>query len=457
MQQHLENKMGTAPVLQLVVSMSVPAMFSMLVQALYNIVDSIYVSHISMDALSAISLVFPLQMVMVALGVGTGVGINSLVARRLGEGRKREASNAATHGLLLGLCNWILIALIGIFGAEPFMRMYSDNANIVDMGTIYLRIVMILSFGVFIQICVEKTLQATGNMIYPMISQLVGCITNIILDPILIFGFFGLPAMGMAGAAIATVTGQIFAMCFCIYVLRTKNHDITVTFRHFRVRPNIIRDIYVVGVPAIVMQAISSVLVTFLNKILINFSTSAVNVLGVYYKLQSFVFMPVFGLTQGIMPILGYNFGAGYKKRMMDTLKIGIFVAIVIMTAGMFLFILAPEFLLNLFDADEATVSIGIPALRTISYSFLGAALGILFSTLFQAVGKGFMSLCMSLLRQLILILPVAYFLSKISLDATWWAFPIAECGSFLLGLCFFIHLYRSQLCHLQPTAKHDD
>ncbi len=438
-----ENKMGTAPIVPLLLSMSLPAMLSMLISALYNIVDSMYVARIGAEALSALSIAFPIQMLMVALGVGTGVGINSLVARRLGEHRFEDASAAATHGIFLGICSWIVMALIGIFLTHPFYAMTTSNQTIIDYGCQYIYIVTIFCFGSFVQICIEKTLQATGNMIYPMCSQLLGCVINIVLDPILIFGYFGLPAMGIKGAAIATVFGQICAMFFCIFILITKSHAVHISFKGFRPQMSIIKNIYAVGFPAIIMQAITSVLVTLLNMILIGFSEAAVNVLGIYYKLQSFVFMPVFGLNQGLMPILGYNFGAHNEKRLLHTLRAGLVFAIAIMALGCVMFHVIPGPMLQLFNATQETMEIGIPALKTVSLCFIPAAVGIVFSTLFQAVGYGMNSLIVSLIRQLVCILPVAYMLSKISLGMVWYAFPIAEVIAFIVAMIMFFKLKK--------------
>ncbi len=446
-----QNKMGYAPITPLLVTMALPAMISMLIQALYNIVDSIYVSRISSEALSAISLAFPIQTLMIAVIVGTNVGINSLVSRRLGERRQAEANDAAAHGIVIAIFSWAVIALLGFFGSHAFFSMSTSNQTIIDMGVSYTTIVTVFCIFSSVQVCVEKTLQATGNMIFPMCSQLIGCVTNIILDPIFIFGYFGVPAMGIRGAAIATVTGQAFGMIFCLCILKFKNHAIQISFKKFRLKKSVIKDIYQVGFPSIIMQAIASVMITFLNMILIAFSESAVNVLGIYYKLQSFVFMPIFGLTQGAMPILGYNYGAGYKDRLIKTLKVGTVLAVGIMVVGTLIFQLLPTPLLALFNADASTMEIGIPAMRVISLCFIPAALGIMFSTVFQAVGKGFNSLLLSLVRQLICILPVAYLLSKISLIAVWYAFPIAEVVSLLLAIFMFTSLYRKKLVHLVP------
>lgn len=438
--ENKENKMGSTPLLPLIFSMSIPAMFSMLIQALYNVVDSVFVAQVAENALTAVSIAFPIQTLMIALGVGTGVGINSLVARRLGEKKKDDASKAVSHGFFLGVCSWIVFALFGIFGTRFFVGLYSNDAEIVAMATSYISIVTIFSFGSFIQINNEKSLQATGNMFYPMLFQLVGAITNIILDPILIFGLFGLPKMGVAGAAYATVIGQIIAMLFSMYIMLTKSHEVHVKLKGFRPDFKIIKEIYEVGIPSIIMQAIGSVLVMGLNGILSRFSDTAVAVLGVYYKLQSFVFMPVFGLNQGIMPIMGYNFGARNKERIFGALKIGISVALVIMCVGMFAFNLIPDLLLSIFKPSPELLAIGVPALKTISLCFPLAAISIIISTVFQAIGKGKNSLYISLFRQLIFLLPSAYVLANFGLDYVWYSFVIAEGAAFVVSII----MYRS-------------
>lgn len=441
-----DNKMGHAPMFSLILSMSIPAMFSMLIQALYNIVDSIFVAKLGEGALTAVSLAFPVQTLIIAVAVGTGVGINSLVSRRLGEKRQEEANSAATHGIILGLLSGVLFAILGVLFTRTFFEAFTDNAAIIDMGYQYTIVVTVLSFGSFVQINVEKCLQATGNMIYPMIFQLVGAITNIILDPIMIFGLFGFPKMGVFGAALATVIGQIFAMLLSLYVILKKSHLVHVTFKKFKFNFKIVKDIYAVGLPSMIMQSIGSVLVVGLNSILIAFSEAAVSVLGVYYKLQSFVFMPVFGLTQGVMPIMGYNYGAKNKERLLSALKIGIILAIIIITLGMIVFMSIPDKLLMLFNASDEMLELGTKALRTISLCFVPAALGIMFSTLFQALGQGRKSLYMSVLRQLVIILPSAYLLSKIGLNYVWYAFPIAEVFSFGVSILFFSIIYRKTI-----------
>ena len=441
-----ENKMGTAPMLQLIASMSLPAMLSMLVQSLYNIVDSMFVAQLGEAALTSVSLAFPIQMLIVSVAVGTGVGINSLVSRRLGEKNQAEADSAATHGIILGLFSWAVFAILGILFTRLFFTSFTNNQEIIDMGYSYIIVVTTFSFGSFVQINIEKTLQATGNMIYPMMFHLTGAITNIILDPILIFGLFGFPKLGVLGAAIATVIGQILAMSFAVFVVFKKSHAVHITFKNFKLNKKTIKNIYAVGFPSMVMQSIGSVLIVGLNSILIAFSDAAVSVLGVYYKLQSFIFMPVFGLTQGVMPIMGYNFGAKNKTRLLSALKIGTIVAIAIMLFGTILFVSIPDKLLMIFNASEEMMHIGTWALRTISICFVPAAIGILFSTLFQAVGQGKKSLYISVLRQLVIILPVAYILSKAGVNYVWFAFPIAEIFSLIVSIVFLISLYKKTL-----------
>lgn len=451
-----QNKMGTARMFPLILSMAVPAMFSMLVQALYNIVDSYFVSQVSEKGLAAISLAFPIQNLLIAFGVGTAVGVTSLISRRLGQGRQDEADSAATHGILLSLCTYVLFALYGAFFTTPFFRMFESDPEIVQMGDTYISICCIFSFGLFVEISLEKILQATGNMIWPMIFQLVGAVSNIILDPILIFGMFGMPAMGVAGAAIATVGGQIIAMIFSIVVVVLREHAVRITFRGFRPHWRTVRDIYTVGLPAIVMQSIGTVMTMALNGILSAFSTAAYTVFGLYFKLQSFVFMPVFGLTQGLMPIMGYNYGARNKKRLLSALKQGCVIALIIMTLGLLVFLLFPAQLLGIFNASRELLEIGVPALRIIASCFLFAALGIVSSTLFQAVGRGVYSLIVSLMRQLVILVPAAWVLARITgeVNAVWWAFPIAEVFSLIASIFLFLRLYRKEIRVLETARE---
>ena len=455
-QETRQNKMGTAPILPLIFSMALPAMFSMLVQALYNIVDSYFVAQVSEKGLAAVSLAFPLQNLLISFAVGTAVGVTSLIARRLGQGLQEEADSAATHGVLLAFCTWVLFAIYGAFFSTPFFQLFESDPESVQMGSSYISICCVFSFGIFVEVTLEKTLQATGNMIWPMIFQLIGAVTNIILDPIMIFGLLGFPAMGVAGAAIATVSGQILAMVVAILVITFREHDVHITFRHFRPQWKIIKDIYIVGAPSIVMQSIGTVMTMALNGILSSFSTAAYTVFGLYFKLQSFVFMPVFGLNQGLLPILGYNYGARNRKRLMHTFWSGCVIALVIMAAGMVIFLAFPQWLLSIFNASQELLEIGIPALRIICTCFLFAALGIVASTLFQAVGRGIYSLIVSLMRQLVVLVPAAWLLAQIThqVTAVWWAFPIAECFSLAVSLVLFLRLYRKEIRCIETVVE---
>lgn len=449
MEKVQENKMGTAPLFRLIMSMSIPAMFSMLVQSLYNVVDSYFVAKISENAFTAVSLAAPAQMLMISVGVGTAVGINSLVSRRLGQKRQKDADNAATHGFILGFINWIFFALLGFFAVEPFFKSMTSIEEIQKMGVSYLSIVMVVSVGIFIEINLEKTLQATGNMIHPMISQTLGAIVNMILDPIFIFGLLGVPKFGIEGAAIATVIGQICAMFYMIFICFFRKHTINITLKGFVFHAKTIKDIYAVGFPAMVMNSISSVLLAGINMILVSFTETAVAVYGAYFKLQSFIFMPVFGLTHGLMPIMGYNYGSGNKKRLISAIKIGCVIAVVMMACGAALFLLIPDKLLKVFEASPQLLEMGVPALRIISLHFVFAAVGIILSALFQSIGLGVRSLFISALRQLIIILPLAYVLSKIGLVYVWWAFPIAEIIACTVSILVFVNTYNTKLKYL--------
>mgnify|MGYP001305486858 CR=1 FL=1 len=443
MEESKQIRMGTKPMLPLILSMALPAMMSMLVQALYNIVDSYFVAKVSEDALTAVSLVFPVQNLLIAVAIGTGVGLNSLISRRLGEGRFEDASSAATHGLLLAVFNWLFFALIGLVFSRTFLSLFIDKAAVVEMGTQYMSIVCIASLGLCMEGAIEKTLQGTGNMIYPMISQLIGAVTNIILDPIFIFGLFGMPRMEVAGAAIATVLGQSLAMLFLFYVLARKEKVLKINLKGFRFHGGMVKEIYAVGFPSIIMQSIGSVMTMGMNAILIKFTETAVAFFGVYFKLQSFVFMPVFGLNQGVMPVIGYNFGARKRKRVTSAVTVGCSIAVLIMAAGMVVFWAIPAELLGIFNASPTMLKIGVPALRTISLCFVPAALGIMFSTAFQALGHGFNSLLISILRQLVVLLPAAFLLANIGLDAVWFSFPLAECASFAASIYLYWKLHR--------------
>lgn len=450
------NKMGEMPVGRLILSMSWPAILSMWMQAFYNVVDSFFVSRIGEQALAAVTYVFPIQMLIISVGVGTGVGINSLIARRLGAQRYEEADLAASHGYRLSFFNWIFFALIGIFLAGPIMHLMSDTPYIVESGTAYLKIVTIGSLFVMVQIASEKILQATGNMIVPMLCGIVGACTNIIFDPILIFGIGPFPKMGVIGAAIATVFGQMLSMCLGQYLLFKGNHTVHVKLRGWKMQGRIIKDIYAVGGPAILMQSIMSVMQFGMNLILGALSETAVAVMGVYGRIQSFIFMPVLGLNQGVLPIMGFNYGARNRKRFMETFRKGFLIAFLIMAVGLLIFQLFPQQLLAIFNAQgsQEMYDIGIPALRIISICFLPAAFGIMTSSVFQSSGHGFLSLWGSLLRQLVGILPLAWILARVGgLTLVWWAFPLAE----VIGMLYFAmalkRLYRREISVLDAET----
>lgn len=423
---------------KLLLNMSLPMMVSMLVQAMYNIVDSIFVAKISEDALTAVSLAFPLQSLMIAVGAGTGVGVNALISRGLGEKKRDRVDAVAANGIFIYALSYLAIAVLGFTAVRPFynMQVGAGQENIMELGVTYLSIAMIFSFGLFGQFVFERILQATGRTFFTMISQMTGAIINIIMDPILIFGLLGFPKLGIAGAAIATVMGQIIAAIIaCVYNLK-KNTDVTISFKGFRPNGEIIKDIYIIGIPSIVMQSIGSVMTTGMNLILMGISSTAAAVFGVYFKLQSFFFMPVFGLNNGLIPILSYNYGARNKKRMMNTLKYGYLIAFLFMLVGFVVFMLIPDRLLLLFDASETMLAIGIPALRKIAVHFLIAWFCIVSGTLFQAVGNAVYSMYVSVARQLVVLLPVAYVLAKIDgLSLIWWCFPIAEMMSLLISV----------------------
>lgn len=444
-----ENKMGVMPMTKLILTMSLPAIFSMTIQAMYNIVDSIFIGNFSQKGLTALSLAYPLQMLLISVAVGTAVGVNSIVSRKLGEKNTKMANDAATHGLLLCFFSYAIFLILGIFASKPFMNAYTSDPEIAKFGVEYLSIVLCLSLFSIIQVMIEKTLQATGDMIFPMLFQLLGAVVNIIFDPLLIFGIGIFPEMGVVGAALATVFGQFCGMVFAVIVLFCKSHEIKISFRGFKFSMTTVKNIYAVGLPSIIMQSISSVMIIGMNTIFTAansiYSEACVTVLGIYYKLQSFVFMPCFGLNQGVMPIIGYNYGARNKKRMYSALKRGILFAVIIMTVGVVLMWTIPDKMIALFGGDQALMEIGVPALKTISLCFVPAAAGILFTTLFQAVGKGLRSLLMSVCRQLVLILPIAFVLSLLfGIESVWYAFPIAELGSLTLAIIFFINLTKT-------------
>lgn len=423
-----ENKMGTMPVNKLLISMSLPMIISMLVQAMYNIVDSVFVAQISENALSAVSLAFPLQNLMIAFAGGTAVGVNALLSRSLGEKNQDHVNQTAVNSVFIFLVTAVIFMIAGLTLSNLFFNVQTTNTEIVNAGTQYSMIVVGCSIGLFCQFLFERLLQATGRTLFTMVTQGLGAIINIILDPIFIFGLCGFPKMGVAGAALATITGQIIACLLALFFNLKFNHDIHFKFKRFRPNAHIVKQIYSVGIPSIIMQSIGSVMTFGMNTILITFSTTATAVFGVYFKLQSFVFMPVFGLNNGMIPIIAYNLGAKQKKRMFDTIKLAMIYATGMMIIGVIFFETIPQTLLGFFNASEAMIKIGTPALRIIAIHFIFAGFSIVCSATFQAVGKGTYSLLTSLIRQLLVLLPCAYVLSLTgNLDLIWLCFPIAE------------------------------
>lgn len=439
-----ENKMGVMPINKLLLSMSIPMMVSMLVQALYNIVDSAFVAQINENALSAVSLAFPMQNFMIAVGTGTGVGVNALLSKSLGAKKQELADKTANVSLFLAVMNWLFFVVIGLSFVGVFLRGQTDIPEIIGYGTTYLRICMLCSFGVYAQIAFERLLQATGRTFYSMITQAVGAVVNIIMDPILIFGLFGLPAMGVAGAAIATVIGQIVGMLLGLYFNLKKNTDIHFNLKNVLPNRFILKSIYTVALPSILMVSIGSVMIFFLNRILAAFTTTAIAVFGVYFKLQSFIFMPIFGLNNGMIPIIAYNYGARKRERILETIKLSICYAVSIMLAGLLIFQTLPDKLLALFNASEYMLEIGVPALRIISISFLMAGYAIVTSSVFQALGNGIYSLIISAARQLVVLAPVAYLLAQFGdLNKVWFAFPIAEVACVIICTLFLKQIMK--------------
>lgn len=442
-----ENKMGVMPVNKLIISMSLPIMISMLVQALYNIVDSVFVAMISENALTAVSMAFPIQNLMIAVGAGTAVGVNALLARSLGERDSDKVNKIAENAVLLIVVSYLLFLVIGLFLVEPFFRSQTDIEDIITYGTDYLRICCCYSFGIFTQLMFERMLQATGKTIYTMFIQGIGAIVNIILDPILIFGLCGIPAMGVNGAAAATVIGQIVAGILAIIFNQTKNKEVHIQMKGFRPSGTIIKQIYIIGVPSIIMQAIGSIMNYGMNRILISFTSTATAVFGVYFKVQSFIFMPVFGLNNGVIPIIAYNYGAGHKERVIKTIKLSIVYAVSILTFGLIVFQLIPKQLLMLFSASETMLSIGVPAFRIISISFVLAGFCIACGSAFQALGKAVYSMIVSVARQLLVLLPVAYALAQLgNVNLVWWSYPIAELMSLTMTAIFLRKIYKEMI-----------
>ena len=447
------ERMGNEHIGRLIFSMAAPAMISMLINALYNIVDSIFVGRYSTDAFTAVSLVFPLQQLVIAVAVGTAVGVNSLIARRLGARMHGEAED----GLVLAILSGLAFMAIGFGFSRPFLSAFTTNPAVLEQAVSYSHIAVGLSCFVMFSIMCEKIQQATGNMIIPMIQGIVGTVINIALDPIMIFGLLGCPELGVRGAAIATIIGQIGGMVVGIYAVFFHQKALNCAMRGMKFSGRTILEIYRVGLPGIIMQSVVSVMTSGLNMILISYSEIAVSVLGLYFKLQTFVFMPVFGLNQGALPVMGYNYGAGDRKRLMSAYRVTVAAAFAIMVTGLILFQTIPDKMIRLFNDDPALLAAGVPALKTISLSFLGAAFGIINSTLFQAIGRGMASLIVSVCRQLGIILPAAWILGRLfGLHAIWFAFPIAEIGSFFISFALLYRIYQKELKHLQPRTSEE-
>lgn len=442
-----ENKMGTMPINKLIINMSLPLITSMFVQAFYNIVDSLFVARINEDALTAVSMSFPAQNLMISAGVGVGVGITALIARYLGAHDEKGITRVVHNGIFLGILNSILFALFGIFLAKFYFEFQKASGIIETYGIQYLSICSIFAFSIIMEITFERMLIASGKTIYTMITQSTGAIINIIFDPILIFGLFGFPKMGIVGAAVATIFGQTVAMFMALYFNVTKNHEVRISIKKFAVDFKTIVNIYEIGFPSIVMQSAASFMIFQLNNLLASFSTTATAVLGVYFKLQSFVILPVFGLNNSVISIVSYNYGAGKIKRLLKTVKVANIYAFSIMLAGFVLCQILPVQILKIFDASDNMLAIGVPALRIISFSFLIAPFSIVSSGTFQALGKGTFSLIISLIRQLIVILPLSYLLSRVmGMKGVWVAFPIAEIVAGILTIIYLRKLYKNEI-----------
>ena len=443
MMKSAENKMGTQKILPLLLKMSIPPTISMMTSSLYNIVDSIFVAGLGNEAFAAVSLAFPIQIFIIALAIGLGVGVNSYVARKLGEKNFHEADSTAAHGIILSIIHFIILAILGFLFIKPFFKIFTENQNIFNMGITYSYIVTFFSFGIITQIGIEKTLQGTGNTLAPMYLQIIGAVTNIVLDPIMIYGYFGFPPMGVAGAAVATVCGQITALLCSFYVLFFHKQAVKISLKNFKWNKKIVKEIYNVGIPAFFIISISSFMVTGINFILSGISASAVSVFGIYYKLQTFVYMPTSGITQGAMPIMGYNYGAGNRKRLLETLKYSMIICAGINFLGTVLFWLFPQNILSLFNASDEIINMGIKCLKTISISFIFGSICFIFSCFLQSVGKGVASLIITLLRQFVILMPLAFFMGKIwKLQGVWLSFSAAE----FITCCISYIIYKNFL-----------
>ena len=449
--EQTENKMGVMPVNKLLVSMSLPMMISMLVQALYNIVDSYFVAKISENALSAVSLAFPIQTLMIAILGGSSVGLGTVLSHSLGEKKFKKVTDVANHGIFLTIIIYLIFVLMGFFLVKPFFASQTSDTEILTYGMDYLQLICIGSIGLCGQFLFERLLQSTGKTFYTMITQATGAIINIILDPIFIFGLWGFPKLGVMGAAVATIIGQICAFLFAFYLNHKKNSEVKINLKGFSPSPYLIGQIYKIGFPSIIMQSIGSIMVYGMNQILMSFTSTATAVFGVYFKLQSFIFMPIFGLNNGMLPIMAYNYGARKKSRLISAIKLGMVYAISLMAVGFIAFQVWPRQLLNIFDASEQMLSIGIPALRIISLHFLLAGFNIIALSTCQALGKAVYSMITSICRQLVVLLPAAYILSRFGdVNYVWWSFPIAEIVALIITAGFLIKTYKENIKPIQ-------
>ncbi|HIY07435.1 MAG TPA: MATE family efflux transporter [Candidatus Evtepia faecigallinarum] len=446
--------MGVMPIGRLLLTMSGPMMISMLIQALYNVVDSMFVSYISEAALTAVSLAYPMQNLMIAVATGTGVGINALLSRNLGEKNFPMVNRTAGNAIFLGLVSYVVFALVGLFGSRIYFTLQVTDPEIIQMGQDYLSVIMVLSIGCFGQVLLSRLLQSTGKTFYSMVIQMVGAGLNIILDPIMIFGLVGFPAMGVAGAALATVVSQIVGTLLGLYYNLRKNPEIQFAWNQLRPSGPIIARIYGVGVPSILLQTVSSLLIFGLNQILVAFSETATAVYGVYFKLQGFAFLPIIGMNNGMVPIIAYNYGAKKPERILQTIKLSITYAVVIMVVAVIVFQVFAAQLLGFFQASPEMLAIGVPALRTLSLCFIIGGFTIVSSSVFQALGRGLLSMSISVFRQLVLVLPLAYLFSLTgNLNMVWWSFPVAEV---LAGLLAAYYLRRAYLRVIRPLADED-
>lgn len=447
-----ENKMGVMPINRLIITMSLPMMISMLVQAMYNIVDSMFVSKLGEDAFTALSLAFPMQNLMIAVGSGTGVGVNALVSRYLGEKNTKEANKGANCGIFLAIVSAVVFSILCFTSSKWIFIWQKADEVITQYGTEYMTLCGGLCFGMFAQFIFERLLQCTGKTMYSMITQLTGAIINIILDPIMIFGYFGCPAMGVKGAALATVIGQVCAAILAFIFNIVVNKELTLSLKQvFQPKAGVIGKIYAVGVPSIIMASVGSVMNFGMNNILMKFTSTAAAVFGAYFKIQSFIFMPVFGLNNGMIPIISYNYGARKKERLQQAMRYGIIYAVAIMVIGLIVMQTIPGRLLSIFDASDTMLAMGIPAIRIISISFAFAGFCIAVSSIFQAFGKGFLSMLVSIVRQLVVLLPVAYLLSLSgNVGLVWWSFPIAELFSLTLSAIFLVRVNRTIVQQLE-------